>query len=311
MVHAVLLGAGLAIVSGTMNGLFTFPMRFLSRWEWENVWSIFIVSSCLVLPCVLIGVTAPRSWAILWHAPVGALGVALLTGFLWGFGAIMFGQSVSALGISLANTLVLAISSALGSFVPLVVLSPARLRTHAGRLILLGVAIEIAGIVLCGFAGRVRESGGSAGVARGRLVGRARPPAIGLLLTLGAGVLSAVFNIGFALAQPIADAGMRAGLGVFASTNLIWLVMLGAGSVANLGFCGVLALRNRSFAKFAQPGKRTVVCAGHGDGPPLGREHLCVWRGGSPAWCAGQVDRLAPESGDGAGGGKRDRPGDW
>lgn len=249
-------GALLAILSGVMNGSFTLPMRFLGRWEWENVWSLFIVSSCLLLPVAIVSATAPGSWAILVGAPVHAIWIAALTGFAWGFGAIMFGQSVSAIGISLANTFVLAISSALGSLLPLLILSPEKLYQHAGRMIMLGVVIEIAGIVLCGRAGSMREKavGVDAKSERGDLVGRARPLGVALLLVVGSGILSAVFNIGFALAQPIADYGQSAGLSQFASTNLIWIVMLAAGSVANLGFCLYLLLKNRSVAKFTQLG---------------------------------------------------------
>jgi len=45
MKDALLVGSLLAILSGLMNGSFTLPMRFLGRWEWENVWSLFIVGS--------------------------------------------------------------------------------------------------------------------------------------------------------------------------------------------------------------------------------------------------------------------------
>lgn len=249
-------GALLAILSGVMNGSFTLPMRFLGRWEWENVWSLFIVSSCLILPVALISLTAPHSWTILAGAPAHAVWIAILTGFAWGFGAIMFGQSVSAIGISLANTFVLAISSALGSLLPLLILSPAKLFQHAGHMIVLGVLVEIIGIVLCGRAGSLREKavGIDAKSDRGDLVGRARPLGVALLLVIGSGVLSAVFNIGFTLAQPIADYGRGAGLSQFASTNLIWIIMLLAGSVANLGFCLYLLVKNRSMGKFTQPG---------------------------------------------------------
>jgi L-rhamnose-H+ transport protein len=249
-------GALLAILSGVMNGSFTMPMRFLGRWEWENVWSLFIVVSCLLLPVTLISLTAPQSWAILAGAPAHAVWVALLTGFAWGFGAIMFGQSVSAIGISLANTFVLAISSALGSLLPLLILSPEKIFQHPGHMIVLGVLIEVAGIVLCGRAGSQREKavGVDSKTERGGLVGRARPLGIALLLVIGSGVLSAVFNIGFSLAQPIADYGRSAGLSQFASTNLIWVLMLLAGSVANLGFCLYLLIKNRSMGKFTQPG---------------------------------------------------------
>ena len=252
----IALGALLAILSGVMNGSFTLPMRFLGRWEWENVWSLFIVSSCLILPVAILSSTAPQSWSILAGAPTHAVWVAVLTGFAWGFGAIMFGQSVSAIGISLANTFVLAISSALGSLLPLLILSPEKLFQHAGKMISLGVLVEIVGIVLCGRAGSLRERavGKDTKVERGDLVGTARPLGVALLLVVGSGVLSAVFNIGFTLAQPIADYGRAAGLSQFASTNLIWVIMLVSGSVANLGFCVYLLLKNHSVSKFTQLG---------------------------------------------------------
>lgn len=260
MENAITAGAVLAILSGVMNGSFTFPMRFLGRWEWENVWSIFIAVSCLLLPLVMIALLSPSAGIILLHAPVRAIEIAVLTGFAWGFGAIMFGQSVSAIGISLANTFVLAISSALGSLLPMLVLAPQKALQHTGKMIFTGVAIEVVGIALCGRAGRLREGAAQSGNERGNLVGHARPLAIALLLVIGSGILSAVFNIGFSLAQPIAVFGRAAGLSVFASTNLIWGVMLASGSVSNLGFCLYLLRKNRSMAKFKQPGSWKLYC---------------------------------------------------
>jgi L-rhamnose-H+ transport protein len=247
-------GVLLAVMSGLMNGSFTLPMRFLGKWEWENVWSLFIVFACLLLPAVLVSILAPQSWGILLHAPLHALVIAALTGFAWGFGSILFGQSVSAIGISLANTLVLAISSALGSLLPILLLAPQKLMARVGHRILLGVTVEIVGIALCGWAGRLRDKAAEAGSGRGGMVGHARPVGIALMMALGSGVLSAVFNIGFSLAKPIADYGHAAGLSEFSSTNLIWCVMLAAGAVSNLGFCLYLMLKNGSSRKFVQRG---------------------------------------------------------
>lgn len=247
-------GVLLAIVSGTMNGSFTLPMRFLGRWDWEHVWSLFIVVSCLLMPAAIISIQAPQSWAIVVHAPASAVLIAALTGFAWGFGALMFGQSVSAIGISLANTLVLAISSALGSLLPLLLLDHERLFEPSGLRILDGIAVAIAGIALCGHAGQLREKAAGGVGERGNLVGKARPVGVALLLAGGSGVLSGVFNIGFTLAQPIAAYGRCAGLSAFDATNLIWWIMLGAGSLANLGFCLYLFLKSGNFAKFLVPG---------------------------------------------------------
>jgi L-rhamnose-H+ transport protein len=196
-------GTMLAVLSGVMNGSFTLPMRFLGRWEWENVWSLFIVTSCLILPTFVLASDLGLAAIAVRHAPASAVAWAIGAGFIWGFGAIMFGQSVSAIGISLANTLVLAISSALGSLLPMAFLHPRKLASTTGHQVLLGVGVEILGIVACGYAGRAREADAP---RQSKLVGRVRPFGVGLLLASGAGLLSALFNIGFALAQPIAPA---------------------------------------------------------------------------------------------------------
>jgi len=259
MNSTILVGAFLAVLSGMMNGSFTLPMRFLGRWEWENVWSLFIAFSCLLLPVVVVSLQAPQCWMIIIQSPGHALAIAILTGFTWGFGSVLFGQSVSAIGISLANTLVLAISSALGALLPIVLLTPDKLFGRVGEKIMGGVLVEIVGIALCGWAGRLRERTANGTGERGDMVGRARPVKVALLMASGAGVLSAVFNIGFSLAQPIADCGRAAGLSSFASTNLIWLVMLGAGAFSNLGFCLYLFCKHGSLKKFGQSGKLRLV----------------------------------------------------
>lgn len=254
MNNVVLMGALLAVLSGGLNGTFTLPMRFLGRWEWENVWSVCIGSSCVLMPAAIISLTVPGSWSVLLQAPAGAISIALATGFAWGFGSVLFGQSVSAIGISLANTLVLAISSALGSVLPILLLSPGDLFRPSGGRILGAVSVELLGIALCGYAGRLREQFAGLDSGRGGMVGRARPIGLALPMIVGAGLLSAVFNIGFSLAHPISDCARAAGLSEFASKNLIWFLMLGAGSVSNLGFCFFLIRKNRSAGKFTQPG---------------------------------------------------------
>lgn len=254
MMSTLGIGVSLAIISGLMNGSFTLPMRFLGRWDWEHVWGLFIAISCLLMPAVIVSIVAPQSWRVIAHAPASAILIAAVTGFAWGFGSLMFGQSVSAIGISLANTLVLAISAALGSLLPMLLLARHALFESAGKRVLQGVAIAIVGIAFCGYAGRSRERAASGTSQRGNLVGHARPLGIALLLAGGSGVLSAVFNIGFALAQPITEYGRSVGLSAFASTNLIWLIMLAAGSLANLSFCCYLFLKNGNLGKFRAPG---------------------------------------------------------
>ena len=255
---ALTLGLTLAVVSGLMNGTFTLPMRYLGRWSWENVWALFILVSCLFMPVVIAATTVSNLSEVLHQAPTRAIVMAVVCGFAWGFGAIMFGQGVSAIGISLGNTFVLAISSSLGSFLPILLLDPGKLFEKQGETIMAGTVIAIAGIAFCGYAGKLKERSQINENVRREMVGEARPFWIGLLLCAGAGVLSAVFNIGYSSAQGIVQSAVRLGNSAFAGSNLIWLLMLSGGAVANLGFCVYLFKRNKSWSKYTRPGSLSL-----------------------------------------------------
>ncbi len=58
-------GIALAILSGLMNGTFTLPMRYLGKWSWENVWTVFVVVACVVLPVVMFSATVAHPIAVL------------------------------------------------------------------------------------------------------------------------------------------------------------------------------------------------------------------------------------------------------
>ena len=250
---ALALGVTLAVVSGLMNGTFTLPMRYLGRWSWENVWAFFILISCLLMPVVVAATTVSNLGEALHQAPTRALIMAIACGFAWGFGAVMFGQGVSAIGISLANTFVLAISSSLGSLLPILILDPGKLFARQGEAIMEGTMVAIAGIAFCGYAAKLKERSQMNEDVRQQMVGRARPFWIGLLLCAGAGILSAVFNIGYSGAQGIVESAVRLGNSAFAGSNLVWLLMLTGGAISNLGFCAYLFKHNMSFGKYIEP----------------------------------------------------------
>ncbi|MGH9326082.1 MAG: L-rhamnose/proton symporter RhaT [Terriglobia bacterium] len=253
------LGIAFAVFAGILNGTFTLPMRFLGRWSWENVWALFIVVCCVVMPAVIAWITIPKFALVLHAAPLDSVLIPIVTGFAWGFGAIMFGQGISAIGISMGNTLVLAISASLGSFIPILVLDPHRLALPQGKMIVVGTLIGIGGIISCGYAGFLKERSQKGGkeeikAVRGEMVGKARPFRTGLLLCIGAGLLSAVFNIGYSAAQGLVQAAVGLGYSSFAGSNLVWLLMLVSGAIANLVFCGYLFRKNGTWSKYSMPG---------------------------------------------------------
>jgi len=239
------LGISLAVFSGIANGLFTAPMKLIPRWKWENIWLVFILTACLVMPSAVVFATIGSPGAVLTQAPRAALAAALGFGFAWGFGSILFGLSVGPLGVSLSNSMVLGVSSALGSLIPLILHGAIRLEVRQGALFA-GVLAFVAGVWLCGAAGRIRDRSGA--------LGPAKPSWAGYVFAVSAGALSAVFNIGYSLALPIADAGVRLGFRRFLATNCIWLLMLGAGAIPNIIYCASLMKKHRAFGLFFAPG---------------------------------------------------------
>jgi L-rhamnose-H+ transport protein len=228
------IGILLATLSGICNGLFTTPMKLESRWKWENIWFVFILVACVVMPCCFVFGAGPQWRAIFATAPSNAVRSAILFGFAWGFGAICFGRSVDRLGVSIANTLVIGLSSALGSLFPLLIAGALRFDARQ-RVLFIGIVSFLVGVWLCGEAGRLRD--GSTAI---------RAPITGYIFAVAAGVMSAVFNIGYSLALPIADAGIQIGYSRFTSTNCIWLLMLAAGAIPNLVYCLLLMRRNNT-----------------------------------------------------------------
>lgn len=246
----VTLGIVLALLSGIANGLFTTPMKLVPAWKWENIWLVFIVTACLIMPAAVILATVPDYIDVIHAAPRAAVTAAVSFGFAWGFGAVLFGLSVDRLGVSISNSLVIGLSSALGSVLPLMVRSA--LRFEPRQLVLfLGVAAFLAGVWQCGAAGRMRDSGGDPSAKAGAA------SAAGYLFAAGAGVMSAIFNVGFSLAAPIAGTAERFGYSPFTANNCIWLLMLAAGAIPNAGYCIALMRRHASFGLYSmgRPGR--------------------------------------------------------
>jgi L-rhamnose-H+ transport protein len=238
------IGLLLAVISGLCNGVFTAPMKLESRWKWENIWLVFILTACVAMPWTMVWTTVPGFAGVLAAAPRAAVYAACLFGFLWGFGAICFGRSVDSLGVSVANSVVLGLSSGLGSLIPLLMTHPAV--SPAGLTALIaGVGAFLVGVWLCGSAGRLRD-GGAAGKASARAL-------TGYAFAVTAGVMSAVFNIGYTLALPISHTALRQGYSQSVAPNVIWLLMLGAGAIPNSIYCLYLMKRNSTGALLAAP----------------------------------------------------------
>jgi L-rhamnose-H+ transport protein len=257
MGEAVGVGLAFVLLGGLLQGTFTLPMKRMPAWQWENTWLVYSIVSMLVLPWLLVAVSVPRAGDILGQSSTASLVKVAIFGFGWGVGSVFFGLGIAAVGMGLGFAIILGLTASIGSLLPLIVLDPERLFTHQGYALMIGMALVIAGIVLCAIAGSRREREKTASIAKSggesAQTGRSRF-LIGLLICTLSGIFSPMLNFSFVFGKNLQELTLKSGATPAMASNLVWGVALGAGFLANAGYCVYLLQRNRTWGLLTRRG---------------------------------------------------------
>ncbi len=238
--------AGLAVVvfGGLLHGSFAFPMkRIEARSSWENIWLLYSIFGLAILPPILALATVPSIIQIYRSASVGTLLLVALFGVGWGTGSVLFGQAISRIGMALGFSIILGITSSLGSLLPLLILNPQAIWTPKGEALMLGLLIALCGIVTCSIAGAMRDR--EARRKQATLIGGSF--VTGLVISILSGVLSPMLNFGFVYGQPLQNAAKEMGAQASLASNAVWAPALLGGFLVNAGYALWLLNRNHTW----------------------------------------------------------------
>ena len=111
---SAIFGMLMTIVSGVLNGSFAVPMKKMSRWEWENTWFIYALTSMILIPLIMTFLFVPDLLSIYQQTPTGVLWQTFLFGMGWGIGSVLFGLGLYLIGLSLGFTIMIGIISVSG-----------------------------------------------------------------------------------------------------------------------------------------------------------------------------------------------------
>jgi L-rhamnose-H+ transport protein len=244
------LGLAAVIVAGMLQGVFAVPMKYASRWNFENIWFVFSLSGMVVFPWILTVATVSQPGRV--YALSSAKTLFSIAGFgaCWGIGATLTGIGLSILGIGLGMAIILGLSASLGSLIPLVIMNPQDLHTRQGHTFLLGTAIMLAGITFCARAGMLRDSirnGQQTNISRGSFL-------TGLMVCCSSGILSSALNFSYAFGGEAIRHALELGTRAIWSTGVVTALAVTGGFLANFLYCGSLVLKNRSISKFSLSG---------------------------------------------------------
>ena len=237
-------GIAVLIVAGVTNASFTMPMRYARKWAWENTWLAWTVFALVVLPLAVALVTIPNLSMIYRSASPDIILEVCGFGAGWGIAQVFFGLAVDMIGITLAFSIVLGTSAAVGSLVPMVSLHRESLNTAAGYAVLGSIALILLGVMLCAAAGGMRERSNAQSTSAQKWTSR------GLLLAILCGLCASLMNFGVAFGTPLIEAARSFGANEPNAINVVWLPLLLAGAVPNVVYCAWLMKRNRSGSKY-------------------------------------------------------------
>jgi L-rhamnose-H+ transport protein len=241
------------LAAGSMQGAFPLPMKFAGKWKWEHLWGWYSLLAFLVLPFITAWLTVPHLARVYANAAPRTVWSIVAFGVLWGVGSVLYGLGIDALGMALGFSIMTALTTALGALVPLAVLTPDLLWGRNGLLIMAGNIVTIGGVAICAYAGDGRDRQLAQTVPTA-ILGPRRTFSTALIICIVAGVLSAMFNFGYAFGEPVAKSAIALGAGHDDALNAVWLVMLPAGGLINLAYCAHLLRKNRSAGLLAKGG---------------------------------------------------------
>jgi len=252
------------IIAGMLNGSFAFPLKTARTWRFHHVWMVHSLLAMAVLPWAIVFVTVERWREIL--GGVSARGWLGLMGWgvLFGVGSLLYGVAVDLLGIALGFAIQLGLSIVLGALLPMFWAGAFSLRSREDWLFLLGLAVMVAGVVLCAQAGGSRDvSPERANVSSAKGEVGAQPAQTardrfraGLIVAIIGGILAPTLNFGIQYGTALlAKAGEMPGSGRFpAAIYLAWAIFLSAAAFIQASYCLVSAARAGQASAFLAPG---------------------------------------------------------
>jgi len=239
-------GLALVALAGLMQGNFTIPMKYMPRWNWENLWLLFNVFALLALPWAVTLFTVPDAITIYRNAALPEILLPTFFGALWGVGNVLCGLGVARVGTALGLSLVIGLAAALGTVIPLFSQHSSSVWSSRGLEILLGVVLMSGGVLICAVAGMRKEGDQGAASAAGRLTG--------IALCVLSGFMSASLNFAFVYGGVLRARAEAAGYSSAVAPNVVWTWAMAGSFLVNGAYCSYRLIKNRSLSKFRLPG---------------------------------------------------------
>jgi L-rhamnose-H+ transport protein len=233
------------LIAGVVQGFFVLPMKYTRSWKWEHLWFWFSILAFFILPLIVAYATVPRLLDVYSLAPSRQIWLAAVFGLGWGAGAVFFGLGVDALGMALGFSVMTALTTAFGAFMPLVLLTPDLVFKRNGLMVIAGNVVTAVGVFACAVAGDQRDK--LIGSQPAKRIGPKRSFAVAITFCILSGVLSGALNFGYAFCPDLMSTAEKLGATKDNAVSAMWLVLIPAGGLVNAAYCIFVMKKNKSW----------------------------------------------------------------
>jgi len=253
-------------IGGFASGSFYIPYKKVKGWAWESFWIVGGIFSWFIVPPLAAWLTIPGFTEIIRHTNGHILLLTYFFGVLWGIGGLTYGLGVRYLGVALGSSIILGLCSVFGALIPSIYYDffPSAgkdsitnlISANWGQMVLLGIAVCVLGIIICGYAGVMKERE----LSKDREVAvnnKEYKFSLGIFVAIVSGVLSACFAFGIDAGKIMANEAnniwkiAHPGGGQFLfQNNVTYVVILWGGLTTNFIWCMILNARNKTFNNY-------------------------------------------------------------
>ncbi|MBN1909620.1 MAG: hypothetical protein JW818_07775 [Pirellulales bacterium] len=248
----VALGIVITAVAGLIMGTSPWPLKLMRRFQYEQFGFISMFIALLAIPWAIALWTCPDLFAAIGAMDRTILIRANLFSAAWGIAQVLAMLCFARIGVSLTYGILCAVGASVGVITPMVfkasgVFAQAPdLLSKVGVIVMAGMVVMVFGVFFASLAGFGRERQQNQDQPTEK-----RPSgsfAVGLVMVLAAGVLSAGWGFCFNYSQgPVIKALTDCGASDFAAAMAVWTVVLPGAALVNILYPAMLMTKNGSW----------------------------------------------------------------
>lgn len=193
-----------ALLAAVMLGFYALPSKYVKNYTVDNTWGGFWLLAMFIVPVLSTLVLVKNLGDTYSQVSSGVFVSIILLSILWGIGNLLWGISISRIGMALGFSLLIGITTLVGSILPFLMGGMDKLGTSGGMVILAGIFVIMLGIVANGKAGLLREKHENSNSPDKKENSAMKT---GIIMCVVGGLCAAGFNLSYHVADNIGHIG--------------------------------------------------------------------------------------------------------